>query len=133
MQSSGCGQLNLLCVELFYRKYVMQCFTKIRHGIGKRKNTTTKFNGQVTCFISLARHSLAIAREVPASETILYSVVGHHGSILLQLHVHVQGARSPETVPYTWSLLQKLSTIKQQPKQPACLKLQVGLTHLAGV
>ena len=60
----------------------------VMHGIGKQKNTTAIFSGRVTCFIqlvSLARTPLAITREGVASETICYSVVGHHGSILLQL------------------------------------------------
>ena len=80
MQSSGCGQLNMLYVEsdfIFYRKCVLQCYSKICHGIGKWKSTTAKFSSWV------------IAREGLTSETIWYSVVGHHGSILLQLHIHV--------------------------------------------
>ena len=79
-----------MCGEWFYCKCVLQCYSKICHGIGKRKNVTSKFSGQETCFIqlvSLARPSLAIAREGPAMQWDY--MIQCVWLSWLQLHVHV--------------------------------------------
>ena len=76
MWSSGCGQLNMLCVE---RDFITSVSCNVAAKsvialIGKRKNTTAKFNDQLTCFVQLvllARPSLAIAREGLSGETIV--------------------------------------------------------------